>query len=67
MNRSAFWMIKYKNGSVFFKGQVYEWGRFWNTGSHTRTKITPKLPSPIPEGPEGRNSLTRVSYDSNHH
>ena len=30
----------------FFEGQVYEWGRFWNTGSHTRTKITPKLPRP---------------------
>ena len=32
----------------FSKGQVYEWGRFWNTGSHTRTKITPKLPLPPP-------------------
>ena len=41
MNGSTFWMIKYMNGSVFFKGQVYEWGRFWNTGSQTRT---PKLP-----------------------
>ena len=30
----------------FFKGQVYEWGRFRNTGSHSRTKITPKLPIP---------------------
>ena len=30
----------------FFKDQVYEWGRFWNTGSHTRTKITSKLPTP---------------------
>ena len=46
MNRSTFWMIKYMNGSVFSK--VYEWGRFWNTGSHTRTKITPKLPPPPP-------------------
>ena len=33
----------------FFKGQVYEWGSFWNTGSHTRTKIT--LPSPPPPPP----------------
>ena len=33
----------------FFEGQVYEWGRFWNTGSHTRTKITPKLPPLLPE------------------
>ena len=46
MNRSLFQMIKYMNGSVFSKGQVYEWGRFWNTGSHTRTTITPKLPPP---------------------
>ena len=30
----------------FFEGLVYEWGRFWNTGSHTRIKITPKLPRP---------------------
>ena len=35
----------------FFEGQVYEWGKFWNTGSHTRTKITPKLPSPPPPPP----------------
>ena len=29
---------------------VYEWGGFWNTGSHTCTKITPKLhPTPPPE------------------
>ena len=35
----------------FFEGQVYEWGRFWNTGSHTRTKITPKLPLPLPTPP----------------
>ena len=32
------------NGPRFFKGQVYEWGRFRNTGSHTHTKIIPKLP-----------------------
>ena len=42
MNRSTFGM-KYMNG-LFSKGQVYEWGRFWNTGSHTRTKITPVTP-----------------------
>ena len=56
MNRSTFQTIKYKNGSVlfffncfclfflfvcFFKGQVYEWGRFRDTGSHTRTKWPP--------------------------
>ena len=35
----------------FFKGQVYEWGRFWNTGSHTRTKITSKLPPHPPPTP----------------
>ena len=52
--RSTFRMIKYMNGSVFFKDQIYEWGRFWNTGSHTRTKIStvtsppPRLPPPPP-------------------
>ena len=25
----------------FFKSQIYEWGRFRNTGSHTRTTINP--------------------------
>ena len=25
--------------SVITKGQVYDWGWFQNTGSHTRTKI----------------------------
>ena len=49
-NRSSFWMSKYMNGSVFFKGNVYEWGRFWNTCSHTRTKITPVTP-PRPHPP----------------
>ena len=45
MNRSTFWMIKYMNGSVtnFSEGQVYKWGRFWNTDSHTRTKIIPVM------------------------
>ena len=28
----------------FFKGQVYEWGMFQNTGSNTLTTINPKLP-----------------------
>ena len=35
----------------FFKGQVYDWGRFRNTCSSTRTTITPKLhhrPAPLP-------------------
>ena len=32
----------------FFKGQVYEWGRFRNTGSHTCTKIIPVTPTPPP-------------------
>ena len=41
MNRSTFQTIRYMNGSVVFKGQVYEWGRFRNTGSHIRTTITP--------------------------
>ena len=29
---------------VFFKDQVYDWGRFQKTGLHIRTKITLKLP-----------------------
>ena len=51
MNGSTFRMIKYMNGSVLFKGQVYEWGRFGNTGSHTRTIFSPKLPPPHPHLP----------------
>ena len=39
------------NGSVFSKGQAYEWGRFRNTGSHVRTKIIPRLP-PYPPPPQ---------------
>ena len=35
----------------FFKGQVYEWGRFPNTGSHTHTKITLQLPRLHPPPP----------------
>ena len=35
----------------FFKGQVYEWGRVPNTGSHTRTKITPINSPPPPPTP----------------
>ena len=45
MNTSTFGTIKYMNRSVFFKGHVYEWGRFRNTGTHIRTTITPKLPT----------------------
>ena len=40
----------------FFKGQVYEWGRFPNNGSHTRTIITrksPTLPAPPPPQTQG--------------
>ena len=43
MNRSTFY-----DRVRFFKGQVSEWGKVWNTGSHTRTKITLKLPPPPP-------------------
>ena len=32
----------------FFKGQVYDWGRFRNTGLNTRTTITRKLPARLP-------------------
>ena len=33
--------------NIFFEDQVYDWGRFQKTDTHTRTKITPRLP-PIP-------------------
>ena len=41
----------------FFQGQAYEWGRFRNTGSQTRTKITPVTtpPAPPPPPPEAIN------------
>ena len=62
---SSIWM------GPFFRRQVYEWGRFWNTGSHTRTKITPKLPPPPRHPlPRGFNALshqlnaTRIAHDS---
>ena len=43
--RSSIWMCS------FFHCQVYEWDRFRNTDSHTRTTFTPKLPPPhTPEG-----------------
>ena len=47
----------------FFKGQVYEWGRFRNTGSYTCTKITPKSPAPPPPSPEGEGR--HIDYDVN--
>ena len=47
----------------FFKVQVYEWGRFQNTGSHTRTKITHKLPPPPPT----HTHTTRVDDRHAHH
>ena len=37
MNRSTVQTTKYMNGYVFFKGHVYEWDSFRNTGSHTHT------------------------------
>ena len=49
MNRSTLCDIKYMNGLLFFfNGQVYDWGWFQNTRSHTRTKVTPP-PPPLPE------------------
>ena len=51
MNGPPIQMIQYMNGSVLSKGQVYEWGRFRNTGSHTRTKIIPVTPHPPPNPP----------------
>ena len=58
MNRSTFRTIKYMNGSVLFKGQVYEWVRFRNTGSHTRTHSYPKVTAPPPPPPPPPSSLT---------
>ena len=44
----------------FFEGKVYEWCRFRNTGSHIRTKITPKLP-PLPSPtPRVFNDMTAL-------
>ena len=49
MNMSTFCEIKYMNLiGCFFKSQVYDWGWYQNTGSHTRTKITPPPPPPPP-------------------
>ena len=31
----------------FFEGQVYDWGRFQNTGPHNSTQITPSSPPEI--------------------
>ena len=40
MKRSTFGKMKYTYKlAFFFEGQVYDLGRFQNTGSHTRTKI----------------------------
>ena len=36
MNKSTFFEIKYMNGLVFFKGQVYDWGWFQNIGPETQ-------------------------------
>ena len=44
MNGSTFQTIWYMNGSVLSKARYMIGGKFWNTGSYTRTTITPKLP-----------------------
>ena len=41
---NIFFLIKYMKRSFFFEDQVYDWGRFQKTCSHSRTKITPKYP-----------------------
>ena len=48
------------NGTIFFKRQVYDWGWFQNTGSHTRTKITPELPPPPPPPPVETDIINSV-------
>ena len=61
LNRSTFRTIKYMKGGGghFFKGQVHEWGRFRNTGSHTHTTFIPKLPPPPPPTREIYRSLIK--------
>ena len=49
----------------FFKGKVYEWGRFRNTSSHTRTKITPKLPHPLRDC-KGKTQITLPKKGDGH-
>ena len=62
MHRSTFRTIKYMNGVSFSKGQVYEWGRLRNTGSHTRTTIICRL-HPHPRGLDIRlGFLSRVAH-----
>ena len=61
MNRSTFWMIKYMKGPFFQRPGIWM-GRFWNTGSHTRTKTTPKLPPPHP--PPRFYQITKLTSDN---
>ena len=44
----------------FFEGQVYEWGRFRNTGSNTSTTITPKFTTTLP--PIAPHPAKRIKY-----
>ena len=67
VNRSKFRTIKYMIGSAFFfKGQVYELGRFRNTVLHIRTTITPQvtpsppLPPPPPPTPPPLSHHTHI-------
>ena len=43
--RTVYTMYEYV---IFFKDQVYDWGRFQKTGSHTPTKITSYRPHQRP-------------------
>ena len=54
-----------------FLGQVYDWGRFRNTGSNARTTITLKLhtpppPVPIPEPPSYYLIIRILSSSTSH-
>ena len=63
MNRSTFRTIKYMNKS---KDQVYEWGKFRNTGSNTRTTITQLLQLPPAPPPPPPHTHTHTHSSSLH-
>ena len=49
----------------FFRGQVYDWIRCRNTGSNTRTTITPKFTPPPPPHPHEGEYLLPGTFEMN--